>query len=53
MKKNPLKLYLCCLVHGLVSECARPRDNPNAPSLVDVPWHDANLALKQGYYIYI
>ena len=32
------------LVDSFICEGARPGDNPNAARLVDVAWHDANLA---------
>ena len=39
-------MYLGGLVHGLVGEGAGPGDDADAPLLVDVAGHDADLALK-------
>lgn len=44
--KGLAKANLSGLVHSLVGECAWPGHNSYAALLVDVAWHDSNLALQ-------
>ena len=47
------KTHLSCLVHGLVGEGSRPRNNTHAALLVDMAGHDTNLALQNETLIRI